>query len=88
MTFDDAPPEEIKKQAELLKKLCSTNPDSYIITTACRTGALQTALVLCCCRAALTSRCFWLRRMMPMSPATSDSSSRACRNLTNSSCSR
>lgn len=31
MILDDAPPEEIKKQAELLKKLCSTNPDSYVI---------------------------------------------------------
>jgi tetratricopeptide (TPR) repeat protein len=31
LTLDDAPPEEIKTQAELLKKLCSTNPDSYVI---------------------------------------------------------
>jgi tetratricopeptide (TPR) repeat protein len=31
MILDDAPPEEIKTQAELLKKLCSTNPDSYVI---------------------------------------------------------
>lgn len=29
--LDDAPPEEIKKQAELLEKLCSTYPDSYVI---------------------------------------------------------
>jgi tetratricopeptide (TPR) repeat protein len=31
MILDNAPPEEIKKQAELLRKLCSTNPDSYVI---------------------------------------------------------
>jgi tetratricopeptide (TPR) repeat protein len=31
MILDNAPPEEIKKQSELLKKFCSTNPDSYVI---------------------------------------------------------
>lgn len=31
MVLDDAPPAEIKKQAELLEKLCATNPDSYVI---------------------------------------------------------
>jgi len=31
VTLDDAPPEDLKKQSELLAQLCSTQPDSYII---------------------------------------------------------
>lgn len=31
MVLDDAPPEEVKKQAELLKKLCATSPESYVL---------------------------------------------------------